>query len=48
MCRTRSNRQLTLTQSLSLLSQTLQLILRNTLQDLTGSLRNSLHHNQIT
>ena len=46
--RTRSNRQLTLTQSLSLLSQTLQLILRNTLQNLAGSLRNSLHHNQIT
>ena len=45
--RTRSNRQLTLTQSLSLLSQTLQLILRNTLQNLTRSLRNSLHHNQI-
>ena len=46
--RTRSNRQLTLTQSLSLLSQTLQLILRNTLQNLAGSLRNSLYHNQIT
>ena len=46
--RTRSNRQLTLTQSLSLLSQTLQLILRNTLQNLAGSLRNSLHHDQIT
>ena len=46
--RTRSNRQLTLTQSLSLLGQTLQLILRNTLQNLAGSLRNSLHHNQIT
>ena len=46
--RTRSNRQLTLTQSLSLLAQALQLILRNTLQNLAGSLRNSLHHNQIT